>query len=196
MNALPEEVGPEWSLRLRARRKELGLTLKDVAERCELSFSFISQIERGMTMPSITTLFLLAKALDTSVGQILNNPGPVGGMETRRRTRQPFNLGPNSASYERISAKFPGNMINGSLITEPPGRRTEPMSHDGEELIFILKGELTVEVEGEVFVLEEGDSLHFDSKRSHITANHTAQPTLYLHACTMEFFDGVEKTAN
>lgn len=55
-----------------------------------------------------------------------------------------------------------------------------------------LKGQLTVEVEGEVFVLEEGH-LDFDfSKRSHITANHTAQPTLYLHACTMEFFDGVE----
>mgnify|MGYP003382428522 CR=1 FL=1 len=190
MDTLNHDESATWCLRLRARRKELGLTLKDVAKRCDLSFSFISQIERGMTMPSITTLFQLAQALETTVGQLLNKPGPVGGMETRRGARKPFFLGPKSASYERLSARFPGSVLNGTLITEPPGRRTEPMSHQGEELIFILKGELTVEVEGEVFLLEEGDSLHFDSNRPHITANHTDQPTTYLHTCTMEFFEG------
>lgn len=189
MNMANHPRGAELPERLRARRKELGLTLKDLAARCGLSFGFISQVERGMTMPSITSLIAMAKALDTTAMQLMGQSPQTSSTTTRQGARMPFTLGSNSASYERISTRFPGSQLNCSIITEPPGRRTEVMSHDGDEIIFILEGALTVEVAGEVFVLEEGDSLHFDSRQPHVTMNHTDRPTRMLHTCTMDYFD-------
>lgn len=173
--------------RLRSRRKELKLTLKDVAEKSGLSFSFISQIERGLTMPSLTSLLALARALDTSINQFLEQPAGAAA-DTRHNRRVAYALGPNSATYERLSSKFPGSVLNSALITEPPGRRTEPMSHEGEEFIFMVEGALTVEIEGTVYLLEQGDSLHFASSRTHTTWNHTDRPAIMLHTCTMEYF--------
>lgn len=180
-------VKPALTDRLRNRRKELGLTLKDVAERSGLSFSFISQIERGLTMPSITSLVALSRALDTSINHFLEQPSGSEA-ETRHNRRVSYALGPNSATYERLSTKFPGSILSSALITEPPGRRTEPMWHEGEEFIFMVEGALTVEIEGAVYVLEQGDSLHFASTRHHTTWNHTDRPAVMLHTCTMEYF--------
>ena len=173
--------------RLRHRRKELKLTLKDVADKSGLSFSFISQVERGLTMPSLTSLVALARALDSPINQFLEQPGS-NAADTRHNRRVSYALGPNSATYERLSTKFPGSVLNSALITEPPGRRTEPMSHEGEEFIFMVDGALTVEIEGVVYLLEQGDSLHFASTRTHTTWNHTDRPAIMLHTCTMEYF--------
>ena len=187
MDQISELVVPTLTDRLRNRRKELKLTLKDVAERSGLSFSFISQIERGLTMPSLTSLVALARALDTSINQFLEQP-TGGAADTQHNRRVPYALGPNSATYERLSSTFPGSVLNSVLITEPPGRRTEPMSHEGEEFIFMVEGALTVEIEGAAYQLEQGDSLHFASTRTHTTWNHTDRPAVMLHTCTMQYF--------
>ncbi|UAX98391.1 XRE family transcriptional regulator (plasmid) [Ensifer adhaerens] len=172
---------------MRQRRKELKLTLKDVAEKSGLSFSFISQIERGQTTPSLTSLLALSRALGSSINHFLVQP-TGGSAETRHNKRVPYAIGPNAATYERLSTNFPGSVLSSALITEPPGRRTEAMSHEGEEFIFMVEGALTVEVEGETFVLEQGDSLHYASTRTHTTWNHTDRIAVMLHTCTMEYF--------
>ena len=187
MDQLVEPATQRLTDRLRSRRKELKLTLKDVAEKSGLSFSFISQVERGLTLPSLTSLLALARALDTSINRFLEQP-EGNTSDTRHNLRVPYALGPNSATYERLSSKFPGSVLNSALITEPPGRRTEPMSHEGEEFIFIVEGALTVEIEGAFYQLEQGDSLHFASTRTHTTWNHTDRPAIMLHTCTMEYF--------
>jgi transcriptional regulator with XRE-family HTH domain len=187
LDQISEPTAPTLTDRLRNRRKELKLTLKDVAEKSGLSFSFISQIERGLTMPSLTSLIALSRALDISINHFLEQPSG-GSADTRHNRRVAYGLGPNSATYERLSSKFPGSVLNSALITEPPGRRTEPMSHEGEEFIFMVEGALTLEIEGEVYVLEQGDSLHFPSTRTHTTWNHTDRAAVMLHTCTMEYF--------
>jgi len=173
--------------RLRQRRKALKLTLKDVAERSGLSFSFISQLERSLTMPSLTSLLALARALDTSINSFLEQPRGDAA-DTRRGSRVPYALGPNAATYERMSSKFPGSILNCTLVTEPPGRHTEPMSHQGEEFIYMVEGALTVDVGGVVYVLEQGDSLHFPSTTIHTTWNHTDRAAVMMHTCTTDFF--------
>lgn len=192
MDLLAGTDAPALAKRLRERRKELGLTLKDVAGLSGLSFSFISQVERGRTLPSITSLVALSKALQTSINAFLDQPRN-GSIDTREASRRPYALGPGAASYERLSTTFPGSILNSSIITEPPGRRTEPMSHEGEELIYMLEGALTVEVADRVYVLATGDSLHFDSRRRHVTWNHTDRPARMLHACTMEYFNDADE---
>lgn len=173
--------------RLRQRRRELGLTLQEVADRAGLSVGFISQIERGIATPSLSSLASVARVLGVHIGDFLSQPKVTAPM-TRRAERPHYAIGGASMSYERLSTNFPGNVLRSVLIHEPPGHRSEPISHEGEELFFILDGAITVEVEGEVIVLEAGDSLHFPSTRIHSTWNHTDRPATILHTCTMDIF--------
>ncbi|MEI2298625.1 helix-turn-helix domain-containing protein [Ensifer sp. MJa1] len=176
--------------RLRQRRKALKLTLQEVADRAGFSVGFISQIERGITVPSLTSLIAVCRILEVEAGSFLNPP-KVATPFTRREHRPVYGLGGgagNAVSYERISASFPGNVLRSTIIHEPPGHRSEPMSHEGEEIFFILEGELTLEVDGERMVLEAGDSAHFPSARTHTMWNHTSGPTTILHTCTMDVF--------
>jgi transcriptional regulator with XRE-family HTH domain len=176
--------------RLRLRRKALKLTLQEVSDKAGFSVSFISQIERGITVPSLVSLVTVCRVLDVDIASFFKQPRldePV----TRREGRPVYGLGVVTGSdvtYERVSASFPGNVLRSTLIHEPPGFRSEPMSHEGEEIFYIVRGSLTLELDGEQILLEEGDTAHFPSTRRHVTWNHTDQPTTVLHTCTMDVF--------
>ena len=162
--------------RLRDRRQALGLTLKEVGDQAGLSVGFISQIERGITIPSLTSLINVCRVLKSDVGDFLKQPRgdkPV----TRHGERPVYALGDNAINYERLSAAFPGNVLRSVIFHEPPGFRSEPMAHEGEEMFFILEGALTIEIDGERTILEAGDSVHFPSTRTHVTWNHTTSTT-------------------
>lgn len=192
---IPAPHAEESSLgqRLRDRRLALDLTLKDVADRAGLSVGFISQIERDITTPSLTSLINVCRVLKSEVGDFLQQPRgdkPV----TRHHQRPLYSLGSNAITYERLSASFPGNVLRSVIFHEPPGFRSEPMAHEGEEIFFILEGGLTIEIDGERTILETGDSIHFPSTRTHVTWNHTNQPTTVLHTCTMDVFGDGQPT--
>ncbi|MBN9887220.1 helix-turn-helix domain-containing protein [Salipiger abyssi] len=181
---------PEIGARLRARRRELKLTLQDVAERAGLSTGFISQAERDIAIPSLTSLNRICTVLGIAVQDVLPGSGPAPEA-TRRDARQTLKLkqeSPQATAYERVSTTFPGSVLNGVIIREAPGYRSEPQSHEGEEIFFVLEGALTVELEGERIELAAGDSLHFSSHRLHSTWNHTDREAAVLHVCTMDVF--------
>lgn len=173
--------------RLRDRRQELGLTLKEVADRAGLSVGFISQIERGITTPSLSSLVSVSRVLDMHVSDFLAQPRGAAPL-TRRAERPRYAVGGNALTYERLSANFPGSVLRSVIIHEPPGHSSEPISHEGEEIFFILEGALTVEVDGERTILQVGDSIHFPSTKTHSTWNHTISPAIILHTCTMDVF--------
>lgn len=194
--ATPERIprapddAPDLGLRLRARRKRLGLTLQAVAGRAGLTAGFISQVERGITAPSLSSLAAISQVLGIDMETVFQQPRGAESL-TRKDTRPVYGFDPNSLKYERISSYFPGNLLRSVIIHEPPGHRSAPISHEGEELFFILSGSITVELDGVRTVLDAGDSIHFASSRTHSTWNHTAEPASILHVCTMDVFGDV-----
>jgi transcriptional regulator with XRE-family HTH domain len=184
----PESEPSPLGERLRGQRKLLGLTLKEVADAAGLTAGFISQIERGITTPSLSSLVAVSRVLKAHVSDFLAQPKVTVPL-TRQSERPHYAIGGNSLSYERLSTSFPGNVLRSVIIHEPPGYRSEPIAHEGEELFFILGGSITVEVGGEKTVLGGGDSIHFPSTRTHSTWNHTDRPATILHICTMNVFD-------
>jgi transcriptional regulator with XRE-family HTH domain len=184
--------------RLRHRRKQLKLTLQDVADKAGFSVGFISQIERGITIPSLTSLVAVCRVLQVDVGSFFKQPtfdDPI----TRREHRTVYGLGGVSGAavtYERLSASFPGNVLRSTLIHEPPGFRSEPMNHEGEEIFFVVEGSLTIELDGERMILEAGDTAHFPSTRTHVTWNHTDKPVTIFHTCTMDVFGDGEASGD
>ena len=181
---------PAIGAKLRARRRALKLTLQDVAEGAGVSTGFMSQAERDIAVPSLTTLNRICTVLGIAVQDVLPGSGPAPEA-TRHDHRQKLSLrqeNPDVTAYERISTTFAGSVLNGVIIREAPGYRSEPQSHEGEEIFFVLEGACTVELEGNRVVLEAGDSLHFSSQRLHSTWNHTDSETAILHVCTMDVF--------
>ena len=173
--------------RIRERRKALNLTLQTVAERAGLTAGFISQIERGLAAPSLSSLTTVSRVLDLDPGALFTQPA-APGTRTTQGERPVWGIDPSRMSYERLTSTFPGNVLRSVIIHEAPGHRSEPISHEGEELFFILQGMLTVELESQCHILRPGDSIHFDSGRVHSTWNHTQQTTTILHTCTMDVF--------
>ncbi len=173
--------------RLRQRRRALSLTLKEVAEGSGLSVGFISQIERGIAAPSLSSLVSVARVLGTEVGEFLSQP--KGDVPITRHDQRPvYAVSPHTLTYERVSSTFPGNVLRSVIIHEPPGHRSEPISHEGEEMFYVLEGTVTVEVGGERTVLEAGDSLHFPSTKTHSSWNHSDRPATILWIGTMDVF--------
>jgi transcriptional regulator with XRE-family HTH domain len=173
--------------KLRQSRKEATLTMQYVADNAGLSVGFISQVERGITVPSLSSLRAIAGVLGKPISFFLEQPS-ASDDATRAGDRMNYKVAQGALSYERLSAQFPGSTIRSVIVHEPPGHRNEPISHVGEELFFMLEGELTVEVEGERTVLKRGDSLHFDSRKTHSTWNHTTETAAMLWCGTMDVF--------
>jgi transcriptional regulator with XRE-family HTH domain len=181
--------------RLRERRKQLKLTLNDVSSQTSLSTGFISQIERGITTPSLSSLANVCRVLDLDVGEFFNFKQPAKQDDPHLL----FGLGkvsPDVVTYERLSASFPDNVLRSTFIHEPPGLRSEPMSHEGEEIFYVVSGELTLEIDGETFLLRQGDTAHFPSTKVHQTYNHTNQTTIVFHVCTMDVFGEQKSHSN
>ena len=173
--------------RLRERRRALGLTLQEVADATNLSVGFISQLERDLTSPSLASLAAIARILQTHVSEFLVMPG-TGTSVTRPDGRNRQALTEGGQVYERISAAFAGHSLNAVIIHEAPGYRSERSRHEGEELYYVLEGSTTIELEGKRIILRAGDSMHFESGRSHSSWNHTTETTRILVVCTMDVF--------
>ncbi len=184
-----ESDGENFALleRLRTRRKEVGLTMQQVADQAGLSVGFISQIERGITTPSLSSLVAVSRVLGLHVSEFLSQPR-VDTPQTRHDERPVYAISESSVTYERISSSFPGSILRSVIIHEPPGYRAEPIAHEGEEMLFVLEGTITVEVDGERTVLETGDSIHYPSTKIHTTWNHSDTPATILWAGTMDVF--------
>lgn len=172
---------------LRRRRKELKLSMQVVADRAGLSVGFISQVERGQSTPSLSSLNSMAAVLDLPMSSLLDQPD-AGQSHTKSKTRSTYSVGENTLAYERLSTTFNHSQLHSVIVHEPPGHRYEPISHRGEELFFVLSGEITVEIEGERHVLAEGDSIHFDSYRTHSSWNNGTETASFLWCGTMDIF--------
>ena len=171
------------------------MTLQSLADQAGLTAGFISQVERGLAAPSLSSLTNICQALEIDPGLFLVQPASLGAT-TRTGIREVYGFDATGLSYERVSSSFPGNVLRALILHEQPGHRSEPIRHAGEELFFILSGALTVEIEGEQTVLEAGDSIHFSSTRTHSTWNHTDTVTTLLHTCTIDVFGDMRRASH
>lgn len=172
---------------MRKRRKELGLTLEAVALKAGVTTGFVSQVERNITSPSLASLTAMTEALDAHISDFFAPP-PKPGETSRAQMRKMYSSPGGGFEFERLSTSFPGSTLNGLMVHHPPGFEIPEMVHEGEEFYFVLKGALTLVVDGKRTVLGVGDSFHFDSGRRHSVVNETDDTVTVLVVNTMEIF--------
>ncbi|PWK73971.1 cupin domain-containing protein [Aminobacter sp. AP02] len=173
--------------KIRRRRREIEMTLQEVADRVQLSVGFLSQVERGQSTPSLSSLCAIAQALDSPVDAFVISPRRAG-VVSRSGERERFHLGDENRTYELLGIGFPGAKLNGCLVHRAPGKVTEVMRVDGEEIAYVLKGTVLYEIDGERHILKPGDSIHFKTDKPHRTATLGDEDAIELYVSTLPFF--------
>ena len=181
--------GESLGARLRARRKAIGKTMQQVADEASLTIGFISQIERGISTPSLASLYNVAKALDASVDMFVSQaPRRSHSVVTHSGQRPTFKVDGTSRYYEFLERGFPEATLNACLSHVPPGHASETMSHEGEDFVYLVAGTMLYEVDGIPYELGAGDTLHFDSRKPHRGTNTGKDTAIELWVGTMRLF--------
>ena len=172
---------------IRALRKARSLSLTQLAERCELSVGYISQIERNRSTPSVRVLSRLAQALGVTVGWFFrggsDGPADENDIVVRRGNRRCMHFREGFVDY-LLSPGLDGKL---ELVLShfPPGATTgEAYNHRGEEAGYVLRGRLEIRVGERRFELEAGDSFTFSSTEPHGYRNLAAEETVVIYAIT------------
>lgn len=166
---------------IRALRIANHMTLKDLAERTELSPSMLSLLERGRTAPSIGTMVVVASALDVQMSDLLHNRLAQENEPVSRAVDQPVFKTLEGAS-RRILKRDRKRGIEIALNEYPSGAAsaTEPRGHDGFEFGIAIEGKIEVTIDGRTYALEAGDVISYPSSQPHRIANPGRKPARAL----------------
>ncbi len=156
---------------IRGAREQRELTLQQVADRTRLSVSYLSQIERDLMHPSVGTLKRIAQALGIPAGKLMF---PVGRDARRamvsvlRRGERKRILFPQSnIEYELLTPDLRRRVSLLWLSAQPGAESGSALTHEGEDGVVVLKGELNMEIGGVLHELKAGDSIYFSSALPH-----------------------------
>ncbi len=190
---------PQIGDQLRERRRTLGLSLRDLAERLGVSPSLISQIERGRANPSVSTLYALVGELDVSLDELLfSERRPTDGGEpgesaaTTPGTAEEQGLAPAATGPVQPAASRQHIRLASGVIWERLTTVSEPgveflyviyevggassqddafQRHAGHEWGYVISGELQVTIGFDEYLLEPGDAISIDSRIPHRLTN-------------------------
>ncbi|WP_399630100.1 helix-turn-helix domain-containing protein [Sporosarcina sp. SG10008] len=179
----------EIHTKIKSLRLQKELTLKELSEVTGLSLSFLSQIERGASSLSITSLKKLAEALDVSMIYFFEEEKSEQNFLLRTDEQKDFKMNGAEQIYRRLAGTFHDRKLEPLKVTLPPGLKEEhSYSHAGEEFYYVLKGEVVFHLNEVQHHLREGDTIHFPSELLHTWENLTDEETIILTVTTPVIF--------
>lgn len=159
--------------KIRALRQKKDLALVQLGEHTGLSPGMLSKIERGQMFPTLPTLLRIAMVFGVGLEHFFSESAERPALAIVRkkdRVRLPDRPGDDPPSYFFESLDFPvADRLMEAFYAEfePRSEASAPHSHPGAEIIFVINGQLVLNVDGEDVLLGEGDSIYFDSGFSH-----------------------------
>src|SRR6056297_451802 len=170
--------------KIRNIRKSKNLSLAQVAEKIGKSTSYLSQVERGLAEPSITALREISKGLEVPMFYFLMDSKKHRSI-VRKNEREVFKFPGSHLTFELLSPDLNHEMEVIRVELEP-GASTydKPSSHKGEEFIYVIKGKVEVQIDGEFHELDAGDSIYFLGSIPHKTTNISDTNLVFISAVT------------
>ena len=168
-------MAPPIGAVIRHARKQSHRTLQQVAKESSLSVSYLSQIERSVLNPSVGTLKRIADALHIPAGKLMFTPDARSTRSTvavmRKGQRKRVAFPQSSISYELLTPDLRRRSSLLWLVADAGAESGAPLTHEGEDVVVVLKGRLSIEVGGAWHELGEGDSIYFNSELPHRWCN-------------------------
>ncbi len=182
-----EDIQINVGERVRRVRNDRDLTLEDISQRTGLDVSLLERIEDGSVAPPLGTVIKLAKALDLKMGYFISGEEGKPYTVVRKSDRKVVSRYNSKRSkyygygYESLAPQKKDRHMEPFLVSLEPSESDEERStHDGQEFIYVLEGVMEVRLGDEVYVLEPGDSIYYDSTVPHLVKNHGNQLTRIL----------------
>lgn len=179
--------------RIRAVRKEKAWTLDTLASKSGLSTGFLSQVERDLTTLSIVSLSAICQALNVPIESLFSSSRPIGeapSAVTRAGQQLHIQIGGSPITYQYLSGQLPDAPIEELLIAEfPPRCDQQHSSHKGQELGYVLRGSLVLNVQNEEYELQAGDSYRVAASQEHGYRTSASGGAAVLMAVTQRFIE-------
>ncbi len=164
---------PDLGSTIRRLREERNLSLREVAARSDLTPSFLSQVERNLTSPSVASLRKVAQAFGVPLTALFQGPTIPENHVVRRKDRRQLIHPRRQWRDYLLTPNLTGKLqVILSVIEPGGGSGDEAYAHDSdEECVVILRGRLEFWVGPDWYLLEEGDSIVFESRIPHRNCN-------------------------
>lgn len=163
--------------RLRAYRQSRKLGLKDLAALASVSVGILSQIERGMNVPSLRTVEKIRNALDLPIGFFFDEERPIDNAREDdaicRSDRRPVLKFGRQGLSKQLLHHAKSRVFEMMIIDLPPRSSSDFSSYPSEKGALVMEGKITFSIDGESSELNVGDSLLFDGTRPHQLQNNT-----------------------
>lgn len=159
--------------KIKALREEKGISIEALAERSGLAIEQVERIENNIDLPSLAPLIKIARALGVRLGTFLDDQDEIGPVVCRKAEASDTISFSNNAIHSRRHMEYH------SLSKSKADRHMEPFiidvqptedssdfvlsSHEGEEFIMVLEGVMEISYGKHTYLLEEGDSIYYDS---------------------------------
>jgi quercetin dioxygenase-like cupin family protein len=172
--------------RIRKARGMRGLTLSDLSSRTGISVEILERVESNEMIPPLGELIKLGKAVEMKMGYFIS-PGVEKPMTVVRSESRPTisRYGKRRSEqygyfYESLAPEKANRFMEPFLITMVPTDVKELSTHDGQEFIFVLEGEMKAQVGEQVEILRAGDAVYYDSSCPHLVKCAGEKPTKIL----------------
>jgi transcriptional regulator with XRE-family HTH domain len=164
--------------KVKSIRESKSLPIEEVAERSGLSVAQIERIEGNQDFPSLAPLIKIARVLGVRLGTFLDDQTELGPVITRKKESSEKNsirftsdpkVGRKHLEYFSLSQDKSGRHMEPFLIDINPakGVQYDLSTHEGEEFIYVLSGMIEISYGKDNYLLEEGDSIYYDSIVAH-----------------------------
>ncbi len=147
--------------RIRQQRKKLGLSLRALGARTDLTAGFLSQIENDQISPSLNSLQSIAVALQVPMFFFLN--GTRSSLVVHSDERRKLHFPDSQMGYDLLTPDLNRQMMPLLIRMEPGARRiAQPLAKPTEQWFFVLQGWFQITVGNETHLLKQGDSIYLD----------------------------------
>lgn len=165
--------------RLRVLRKERHLTQRELANSAGISVNAVSLIERNEISPSVSTLQSLAGALNIKISYFFADDEHAGVIHVTATDRPQLQSG--GVTISSLGSKLSDQQLEPFLMVLQPGSESgEHVVHAGHELVYCLRGQVEYEIDRQVYLLNQDDTLLFEAQLPHRWHNPTQEEVQML----------------
>ncbi|HMK35212.1 MAG TPA: XRE family transcriptional regulator [Desulfomonilaceae bacterium] len=180
-----DEKAARHGERLRATRESRGFSLDELAARTGIDREALAQLEAGEAFLPLGQLIKLSKALSLKMADVIST-GEEAFTIVRAHQRPSYarfgkaKQDSRGYEYQSLAPNKKDRLMEPFIVTLHPASTDELSSHDGQEFIYVLEGEMEVVVNDTRDVLKPGDAIYYDSTSMHLVKAHGDKPAKIL----------------
>jgi transcriptional regulator with XRE-family HTH domain len=169
-------------------RQRLKRTLQETATLAGISKPFLSQVERGHATPSIATLSGIARALGVTVQYFVETQDESQTVARSGEVKF-FGFAGSGNQFGRLASSGSHRLLEAHLVRMPVGEAASEVATAAvEEFMYVMSGEVSLKLEGRTFVLQAGDTAHYESAVPHEWANTADEESVFVWVGTPKLF--------